>query len=201
MKKIVSWLDVNFEPIFMTIIFFSMMGLVTLQVILRFFFKMGFSWGEELAKIMFVWLMYFSFSYATRNQRHINITYLTDKLNDTLRKIVMIFVDLAFGFFMAVALLAAFKVTKSASINQDMLVTIKISLNIIYGAGILGFVMMLLRVTQNLIWKIKRIKEPIEVFANEGGVLYNNEIVFGTVRKLGESDQEKAPKSETGEVK
>ena len=48
MKKTLRWLDVNFEAILMVLFFSLMILLVTVQVVLRFIFKTGFSWGWQL---------------------------------------------------------------------------------------------------------------------------------------------------------
>ena len=61
MKKLIRWLDVNFEAVLMVVFFAMMIILVTVQVILRFVFKTGFSWGEEVARILFVWMSFSSF--------------------------------------------------------------------------------------------------------------------------------------------
>ena len=53
MKKTLRWLDVNFEAILMVLFFSLMILLVTVQVVLRFIFKTGFSWGEEVARLLF----------------------------------------------------------------------------------------------------------------------------------------------------
>ncbi|MGL4282334.1 TRAP transporter small permease [Eubacterium aggregans] len=78
-KKGLSWLDVNFEPILMSALFYIMTILIVVQVGLRYFLGIGLSWGEELSRIIFVWLMYFAISYATRNQRHIRVSFLANK--------------------------------------------------------------------------------------------------------------------------
>ena len=66
MKKTLRWLDVNFEAILMVLFFSLMILLVTVQVVLRFIFKTGFSWGEEVARLLFVWMSFSSFGYLTR---------------------------------------------------------------------------------------------------------------------------------------
>ncbi len=76
MKKVLKWLDVNFEPLLIAVLFTALILLITIQVILRLSPLAGFSWGEEISRFMFVWLMYFSFSYATRNNRHIRVSFL-----------------------------------------------------------------------------------------------------------------------------
>ena len=62
MKRTLRWLDVNFEAILMVVFFSLMILLVTLQVVLRFVFKTGFSWGEEVARLLFVWMAFSSFA-------------------------------------------------------------------------------------------------------------------------------------------
>ena len=74
MKKFLRWLDINFEPLCMTVMFYLMSGLMVLQVILRFAFHTGFAWGEEVSRFIFVWLVFLSIPYAVRNARHIALT-------------------------------------------------------------------------------------------------------------------------------
>ena len=62
MKKFLRWLDINFEPLCMTVMFYLMSGLMVLQVILRFAFHTGFAWGEEVSRFIFVWLVFLSSS-------------------------------------------------------------------------------------------------------------------------------------------
>lgn len=43
MKKTLKWLDINFEPLLIMVIFIAMTCLICLQVILRFFMGSGFA--------------------------------------------------------------------------------------------------------------------------------------------------------------
>ena len=61
MKKFLRWLDINFEPLCMTVMIYLMSGLMVLQVILRFAFHTGFAWGEEVSRFIFVWLYSYLF--------------------------------------------------------------------------------------------------------------------------------------------
>lgn len=49
MKKLLRWLDINFEPLCMTVTFYLMSGLMVLQVILRFAFHTGFAGRRSFA--------------------------------------------------------------------------------------------------------------------------------------------------------
>lgn len=191
MKKIIKWLDVNAEPVIMSFLFYAMTLLVTLQVILRFGFQSGFSWGEEVARFIFVWLMFISFSYVTRSQRHIKVTFIAKKLSEKAQKVLMILNDFLFLGFMLSILVAGIKVTQSVVKYGDMAVTIKVSMNIIYGAGLVGFIFMAIRIIQSIIWKFKNFSCSIEKFENYGGV-YNgaNDICFFFDKQKIDEDKE-----------
>lgn len=169
MKKIFCWLDKNFEPIIMATLFIIMTLIITVQVVLRFVFNGGFSWGEELARFIFVWLMFFGFSYATRNQRHIRINFFVGLFGEKVKKIMYIFVDLLFLGFLLILSMTAVNVTQSIVKYGDMAVTMKVSMNVVYSAGLVGFLLMSLRVIQGIIWKIRNFKAPFERFENFAG--------------------------------
>lgn len=169
LKKIFTWLDINFEPVLMFVLFYAITLLLTLQVILRFIFATGFSWGEEVARFLFVWLMYFSIAYATRNQRHIRVAFLVQSFGEKAHKVFMIISDLIFLVFSILIFLSAIKVCQSVFKYQDMAVTIEVSLNVVYGAGVVGFALIVFRLIQSIIWKIRKFKDSMEVFENYAG--------------------------------
>ncbi len=170
MKTTYRWVDRNFEPILMALIFYVMTTIVTLQVILRFVFNTGFSWAEEVARFLFVWLMYFSISYATRNNGHINITFLVDKFNEKIRKIIMIFVDVLFFIFSTIIFISAIKICQSIAEYKDRAVSIDVSMNVLYAAGLIGFSLMIIRLIQGIVWKVTHFSDSMEYFGNIGGV-------------------------------
>ncbi|SKC36349.1 TRAP transporter small permease [Maledivibacter halophilus] len=170
MKKVFAWVDKNFEPVLMTVLFYSMTILVTLQVVLRFVFNSGFSWGEEVSRFIFVWLMYFSISYTTRNHRHIKVSFLVNKFNEKVQKIIMLIVDFLFLIFSSVIFISAIKICQSVIEYNDRAVTIDVSMNIIYGAGFIGFALMIIRLIQGILWKFKNFSRSLEYFENYTGI-------------------------------
>ncbi len=169
-KRIFKWLDINFEPVIMAVLFYAITILVTLQVILRFGFSTGFSWGEEVARFLFVWLMYFSIAYATRNQRHIRVAFLVQQFGEKIHKVFMLLGDVVFLIFSSLIFISAIKVCQSIFKYEDMAVTINVSLNVVYGAGVVGFALIIIRLVQTVIYKIKNFSESMEVYENYAGV-------------------------------
>lgn len=169
MRKVLLWLDKNFEPTIITVLFYTIVCIITAQVILRFGFNSGFSWAEELSRFLFIWLMYFAFSYATRNNKHIKVSFLLDKLNEKLKKILLIVVDILFITFTFILFMASIRICQSIIAYGDKAVTMDISMNIVYGAGVVGFLLMIVRLLQQIIWKFMNLKSPIEVFETYKG--------------------------------
>lgn len=178
MKKLIRWLDVNFEAVLMVVFFAMMIILVTVQVILRFIFKTGFSWGEEIARILFVWMSFSSFGYLTRNSRHVRVGFLVGKIKDSVQKKILLLCDVLFLVFSAAGLKAVVSLCIDAAKYQDKLMAVPWNYNVLYLAGVLGFLMMVIRNIQIIVWKIRNWNVELERFINYDGVYYENNKVF-----------------------
>lgn len=173
-KKGLSWLDVNFEPILMSALFYTMTILIVVQVGLRYFLGLGLSWGEELSRIIFVWLMYFAISYATRNQRHIRVSFLVNKTPEKVQKVILMITDFLFLAFTLRTLVSACNIVGEATLYNDRLVAMDVGLNVIYMAGVVGLLLMSIRLIQNIVWRLRHLDVPIEVFENINGKHLNS---------------------------
>ena len=91
MKKIIHWLDINFEAFFGMVAFFCMLAIILYQIFARMLIGHGLSWGEEICRFCYVWVSYLGLSYATRNSIHIEIDAVRRRLPETVQKVLMIF--------------------------------------------------------------------------------------------------------------
>ena len=66
----------EFEIYLGTIVFLVLTALLTIQVISRYVFNSAITWAEELAVIMFVWLIYLGVAGAVTNRKHLKIDAL-----------------------------------------------------------------------------------------------------------------------------
>ncbi len=78
-KKIVRTLD-KIEDACLVLMFAAMVGIIFVQVIMRYVFNDSLTWSEELGKFLFVWLSWIGISIGHRRREHIRITLLVDKL-------------------------------------------------------------------------------------------------------------------------
>lgn len=178
MKKVLRWFDANFEALVMIIFFALMLGLVTLQVVLRFF-GAGFSWGEEVSRILFVWMSFSAFGYLSRNARHVGIGFIKNAMPVSVQKIVMLVTDLLFLVFTVIAFYAVVVLCLNTYKFNDMLIAIPASRNVLNFAGVFGFLMMSIRNVQVIVYKLRHWNSDIEEFINYDGKFYkNNKTIF-----------------------
>lgn len=187
-KKIIRAIDINFEPVIATFLFIGMILLVALDVVLRFVFHSGLSWSEEFIKYVFVWIVFFCFSYATRLNRHIRFTFLVNILPEYIAKILLLITDIIFFALSVLLFYFAAQIVRKTFEFGDMAVTIKVSLNVLYLTGVVGLFLNVIRVIQNIVWKIRHMKSPVETFS-----FYksdeNQTTIFGYLEPMGSSSK------------
>lgn len=69
------------------------MGIImTLEVVFRLFFG-GLTWSEELAKYIFVWMVFIGMSYGIGKDMHIKLDVITIRFSDKIRRILRMICD------------------------------------------------------------------------------------------------------------
>jgi C4-dicarboxylate transporter, DctQ subunit len=72
MKAALRWVA-DFENGLANALLVLLTVLLSVQIVNRYIFHTSFVWLEEIARISFVWLIYFSAASAAKNDRHIRI--------------------------------------------------------------------------------------------------------------------------------
>lgn len=76
------------------IILATMVLLVFLNAVMRYFFDSGITWSEELSRYSFVWLVFFGAVVAFKERAHIIVDLLISKLPTGLQKLMFSIVNL-----------------------------------------------------------------------------------------------------------
>ena len=77
-----------------------MTGIIFVQVVLRYVFQSPFSWAEELARYLLIWITCLGSACAIRDGMHISISYLRSKLQDSAQTAVTVVIYVVtLGFF------------------------------------------------------------------------------------------------------
>jgi len=64
----------RFEEIFSASCLVVMTLLIAVQVFSRYVLEYSFEWSEELARYLFIWAIYVGCSYATKEDKHLEVT-------------------------------------------------------------------------------------------------------------------------------
>ena len=99
--KVIHWLDKYFEEGLSAILLAAMSIVVLLQIVLKWF-HMPLSWSEEMARYMFIWLIYIASAYAVKKRTHIKVEILSLLLKEKGNFILDVIADLAFLAFASV---------------------------------------------------------------------------------------------------
>ena len=155
----------NLEEFIIVPLIFAMSIIIFIQVIMRYVFQNSLTWSEELARYLFVWLVYFSVSFTARRQKHIRIDAAINLYPKKLRPYIDILSEiivLAFSIFIAVTGVTVFQ---KIAWSGQMSPAIGIPMQIVYAAPMVGMALTEIRQVQCIIGKIKNLKNNTEEVA------------------------------------
>ena len=72
---------------------------VLFQVLSRYIIKTSFSWTEELARFLLIWLSILGAAYLNAKREHLSMDFLYQKLTETNKRKVSIIIELMVFFF------------------------------------------------------------------------------------------------------
>ncbi len=119
-----------------------MTGIIFVQVVLRYVFESPFSWAEELARYLLIWITCLGSAYAIRDGMHISINYLRNKLDGFAQSAIsaLIYVLVLVFFIFCIKEGTAFSLAQWTQRSTAM----QIPMTIPYAAIPLGFAIMFL---------------------------------------------------------
>lgn len=78
----------------MMALFVALFFIVMAGIISRVVFNSPFTWTEEAARLVFIWLIFMGISYGTKYDKHINVTIVLDKMPKKVSVLFTIFWDI-----------------------------------------------------------------------------------------------------------
>ena len=86
MKIILRHLD-SAEEYFACLLLFVLFSMLTITIGLRFGFSIGYSWMEEISRVIFVWVVMLGAAAAMRQRLHIRLSFGVDLLPGRVSKV------------------------------------------------------------------------------------------------------------------
>lgn len=90
------------EDGFLVVLFITALSALTAQLISRYFLDYQFPWTEEMARLLFTWIVFFGAANIMRRSNLIAVTFVPDKLPDSARTALAVAMHLIGALFFAV---------------------------------------------------------------------------------------------------
>lgn len=150
MKKILSFLDEHFEEYLLIAILGIMSIVICYQVFMRYVMAASLSWSEELARYLFIWMAYIAISYGVKMKQHVSVEAFTLLFPEKHRYIFDIIGDLVFSIFSVLVLYYSWGVLQGQIQMGQTSPGIQCPMFIIYAAPFGGFILVLIRLIQDI---------------------------------------------------
>lgn len=147
--KFLKWLDTYFEKAFLIACLSTMVLVIFMQIVLRWFGSAT-VWAEELARYIMLYLMWVAASYAVKRNEHIRLTILVEKITGKKRdkmELVVLGAWLVFALWLMVE--GIFLLGKIDAMNQ-VSAAMRLPMIIPYASAPLGGLLMSIRLIQKI---------------------------------------------------
>lgn len=153
--KIVKWLDEHFEEYALVFLSVFTVAIIFLQVVMRYVFGNSLTWSEELARYVFIWMIYLGVSYGVKTKKHLGVdafSMLFKKKGQLIISMIANVSFLVFAICMAYyGLDIVLRVTRESAAMQ-------LPLGWVYAAPFVGFALTTIRLIQNINLEMKELK-------------------------------------------
>ncbi|MGE4485429.1 MAG: TRAP transporter small permease [Oscillospiraceae bacterium] len=151
MQKVLHFLDKNIEKIICVACLALMSIIIVAQVFFRYVLKNSISWSEEIARYLFIWLIYIGISYGVKMDRHISVDAVCAMLPEKVQRYFIFISDLLFLTFATAVIYYGIQVVGMINNSGQFSPASHIPMGIIYSSTVVGFSLVVVRLIQNLI--------------------------------------------------
>ena len=156
--KVLKWLDDNLEK-YLTVIFMSVMTVIIfIQVVARKGFNHSLTWTEELARFIFIWLVYIGVSLGCKEMKHLRIDPFIKIFPKPVRPYILILSEVLFFLFACYIAYSGFFYVVQVYNSGAYGSATKIPMWIVNLAPCVGFSLAAIREVQAIIYKWKKFK-------------------------------------------
>lgn len=149
----------NFELYLATLCFIVLTVMLTLQVFSRFILGHSWTWMEEFATIMFVWMIYLATSAAVTHRKHLKIDVLLEAVPFQVKKVMLIASNVifaAFNIYISVIMVNVIQLLGSSKTTM-----LGIPQQLVYIVIPIGLIISVIRLVQDTLKLLKEEKKDL----------------------------------------
>lgn len=156
-----KFLNEHLEDFFIIPLMIGMSVLIFVQVVMRYVFSASLTWSEELARYLFVWLVYFSVSYTAKREKHIRIDAALMLFPKKLRPYIELLSEILILAFSIFIVFTAFTVVGKITASGQTSPALGLPMQYVYAAPLFGFILTSFRTLQTIIRLVKKLNEGV----------------------------------------
>lgn len=156
--KVLRVINNKLEEVFLVILMALAVIIVSAQIVTRFILKTPLPWSEEVARYIFIWLVWVGAAFATKERKHIRIDVVVSRLPQIGQKACTIISTIIWiGFTIFMVYISAV-LTSSVMTGGQTGTGSGMPMWIPYSAIPVGMALMLFRILQNCYYDLKALK-------------------------------------------
>ncbi len=157
--KLLKLLDDKLEMAVCVTLMSVMSVLLAVQVFMRYVMSASLSWSEEIARYIFIWLVYIGISYGAKIMKHIKIDAALGIFPGAARPYVVIVGDAIFLCFSVYISWSAYGlVLRQMRLGQHS-PAVGVPMWIVYAAPMVGFGLTAIRELQTIVHRVRLLRK------------------------------------------
>lgn len=148
MKKMLRWLDTNFEGFILGIFLVAITLIIFFQILMRYLFNSALPWPKELSRYCFVCSTLLSLSFCMRHKSMMRVDALVSLLPKTAQNIIECFILLISLALYAVLFIFFLDTVSLSRASGQLSTALQVPMHLIYSWGSFSFALAVLRTVQ-----------------------------------------------------
>lgn len=153
--KALRFLDENIEKMLCVIALALMSAVIVAQVFCRYVLNSSLSWSEELARYLFIWMIYIGISYGVKLDKHICVDAVYSFAPKSIKRYYAIVSYLLFLLFAVAMVYFGILVVGMQISSGQVSPAMGVPMQYVYAAPVVGFVLTAIRLVQKVIEAIR----------------------------------------------
>ncbi len=138
----------DFEGTLCALFLLIMLAIISLQIITRVVFSISNTWSEELARYLFIWVIFIGAAGAAREGGHISVEFFISLFPDKAKKYVMKIGNAIWLLFCVVMFYFSSRYTINLYLSDQISQVLNIRMAYAYAALPIGFFLIIIRIIQ-----------------------------------------------------
>jgi len=149
-------IDDHFEEVILVFLMSSMSLLIIAQIFMRYVMNSSLTWSEELARYMFVWLTYIGVAYGVKKNSHVCVEAIVAIFPFKIKLLTYLIAQFLFLLFSCLMIYEGMVLSIKILSFGQLSPALGIPMGYVYLAPAFGFVVVFIRLFQNIFTESKR---------------------------------------------